>query len=146
MVASTPLRRATAQQVSARSLQSTRIQCRVATAWTVVLAALIAGVFPLDILGELISVGILLAFTVVCVGVLVLRYKRPDIERPFRAPFAPLTCTLGAAISLALIVSLWNETWLRLVVWTILGYSIYAAYGYRHSRLRHERPSANGGR
>ncbi len=108
----------------------------VATAWTVILAAIIAGVFPLDILGELISVGILLAFTVVCIGVLVLRYTRPDLSRPFRVPLAPLTCTLGAAISLLMIVSLWNETWLRLVLWTVLGYVIYAVYGYRHSKLR----------
>lgn len=108
-----------------------------ATAWTVVLAAIIAGLFPLDILGELISVGILMAFTVVCIGVLVLRYTRPDLPRPFRVPAAPVTCILGAAICLFMIGSLWTETWLRLIVWTVLGFSIYAAYGYRHSRLRH---------
>lgn len=110
----------------------------VATAWTVILAAIIAGVFPLDILGELISVGILLAFTVVCIGVLVLRRTRPELERPFRVPFAPVVCVLGAAISLLMIGSLWLETWPRLVLWTLLGFSIYGAYGYKHSRLRAE--------
>lgn len=110
-----------------------------ATLWTVILAAIIAGLFPLDILGELISVGILMAFTVVCIGVLVLRYARPDLPRPFRVPVAPVTCVLGAAISLLMIASLWTETWPRLIVWTVLGFSIYAAYGYRHSRLRTEK-------
>ena len=110
----------------------------VATAWTVILAAIIAGVFPLDILGELISVGILLAFTVVCIGVLILRYTRPDLARPFRVPAAPITCVLGALISLILIASLWTETWPRLVVWTLLGFAIYGFYGYKHSKMRAE--------
>lgn len=110
----------------------------IATVWTVILAAIIAGVFPLDILGELISVGILLAFTVVCIGVLVLRHTRPELERPFRVPLAPVVCVLGAGISLLMIASLWLETWPRLVVWTLLGFSIYGAYGYRNSRLRAE--------
>ena len=70
----------------------------VATAITTVLAAVIAGLFPLNILGELISMGILLAFTGVCIGVLVLRYTRPNLQRPFRVPFAPVTCVLGALI------------------------------------------------
>ena len=68
----------------------------IATAITTVLAAVIAGLFPLNILGELISMGILLAFTGVCIGVLVLRYTKPDLKRPFRVPVAPLTCVLGA--------------------------------------------------
>jgi APA family basic amino acid/polyamine antiporter len=102
------------------------------------LGAIIAGMFPLDILGELISVGILLAFTVVCIGVLVLRYTRPDLARPFRVPLAPVTCVLGALISLILIGSLWTETWPRLVVWTLLGFAIYGLYGYKHSKMRAE--------
>jgi APA family basic amino acid/polyamine antiporter len=110
----------------------------VATFWTVVLAAIIAGLFPLDILGELISVGILLAFTVVCLGVLVLRYTRPELARPFRVPLAPLTCTLGALICIVMIASLWASTWPRLILWTLLGFSIYGFYGYHHSKLRAE--------
>ena len=107
----------------------------VATVITGVLAALVAGVFPLDVLGELISIGILLAFAVVCIGVLVLRRTRPNEHRPFRVPFAPVTCVLGALVCLAMTLALPADTWWRLLWWTILGFSIYAFYGYRHSRL-----------
>jgi basic amino acid/polyamine antiporter, APA family len=110
----------------------------VATIVTMALAALAAGALPLDVLGELIVIGILLAFAVVCIGVLVLRRTRPNLERPFRVPFAPITCTLGAFICFALTITLPDGTWWRLLLWSLLGYSIYAAYGYRHSRLRAE--------
>jgi len=108
----------------------------VSTFWTGVFAAAIAGVFPLDVLADLVSIGILLAFAVVCLGVLVLRRTRPEVHRPFRVPWAPVTCTLGTAVCLGLTLTLSNGTWWRLLVWTILGMSIYAFYGYRHSRLR----------
>ncbi len=108
----------------------------IATAWTGVGAAAIAGVFPLDVLADLISIGILLAFAVVCAGVLVMRNRRPEAPRPFRVPWAPFTCVLGTVICLALTLSLGVPTWIRLVIWTILGMAIYGFYGYRHSRLR----------
>jgi APA family basic amino acid/polyamine antiporter len=108
----------------------------VATVITGVIAAAIAGVFPLDVLADLISIGILLAFTVVCIGVLVMRKTKPDAPRPFRVPFAPVTCILGALVCLAMCFALSNATWIRLVIWTILGMAIYVFYGYRHSRLR----------
>jgi len=101
-------------------------------------AAVIAGVFPLDVLGELISIGILLAFAGVCIGVLVLRYTRPDMPRPFRVPFAPVTCTLGAAVCALMMFFLPSDTWWRLLIWSILGFSIYGFYGFHHSRLRAE--------
>jgi APA family basic amino acid/polyamine antiporter len=110
----------------------------VATIWTTLLAALIAGLLPLDVLGELISIGILLAFTVVCIGVLVLRYSRPDLHRPFRVPAAPITCVLGALVCGGMTYFLPLDTWWRLGIWTLLGFSIYTLYGYRHSRLRTE--------
>ncbi len=110
----------------------------VATAWTVLIAALIAGLFPLNVLGELISIGILFAFTVVCIGVLVLRYTRPDLERPFRVPFAPVTCVLGAIVCGGMTYFLPLDTWWRMGIWTALGFAFYALYGYRHSRLRAE--------
>jgi APA family basic amino acid/polyamine antiporter len=110
----------------------------IATVATIVLAALAAGLFPLDVLGELIVIGILLAFAMVCIGVLVLRYTKPNIERPFRVPAAPITCTLGALICFGLTVTLPDGTWWRLLIWSILGYSIYALYGYRNSKLRAE--------
>ena len=106
----------------------------VATGWTVILAAIIAGLLPLNVLGELISIGILLAFTVVCIGVLILRYTRPEAVRPFRVPWAPFTCVMGALICGGMTYFLPADTWWRLLVWTILGFSIYGAYGYRHSR------------
>jgi APA family basic amino acid/polyamine antiporter len=108
----------------------------VSTVFTGVFAALIAAVFPLDILADLISIGILLAFAVVCLGVLVLRRTRPDAYRPFRVPWAPFTCVLGALWCLGMTLFLSNGTWIRLVIWTAIGMSIYALYGFRHSRLR----------
>lgn len=110
----------------------------VATAFTVVVAAAIAGLFPLNILSELISLGILLAFTVVCIGVLVLRYTRPELPRPFRVPLAPVACVLGALICGGLTYFLPTDTWRVFAVWSALGFSIYAIYGYRHSRARVE--------
>jgi len=108
----------------------------VATVVTTIGAALFAGLFPLNVLGELISIGILLAFTVVCIGVLVLRYTRPDFVRPFRVPWAPVTCVLGAAICGGMTYFLPADTWWRLAIWSALGFSFYGFYGYKHSRLR----------
>ena len=110
----------------------------VATVITGIGAALFAGLFPLDVLGELISIGILLAFAVVCIGVLVLRHTRPDAPRPFRVPWAPVVCVLGTLTCLAMTLALGIATWIRLLVWTVVGFSIYAFYGFKHSRL-HER-------
>jgi APA family basic amino acid/polyamine antiporter len=108
----------------------------VATVVTGIFAALFAGLFPLDVLGELISIGILLAFAVVCIGVLVMRRKRPDAPRPFRVPWAPFTCVLGAAVCLGMTFALSGATWIRLLVWSVLGGAIYVGYGFRHSKLR----------
>jgi basic amino acid/polyamine antiporter, APA family len=108
----------------------------VSTILTGLFAALIAAVFPLDLLTDLISMGILLAFAVVCAGVLVLRYTRPDAHRPFRVPWAPVTCVVGTLWCLGMTYFLSAATWWRLVVWTAIGMSIYAFYGFSHSRLR----------
>jgi APA family basic amino acid/polyamine antiporter len=110
----------------------------VATVVTVVGAAIFAGLFPLNVLGELISIGILLAFTVVCIGVLILRYTRPDAPRPFRVPLAPVTCILGAIVCGGMTYFLPADTWWRLAIWSALGFSFYGFYGYKHSRLRAE--------
>ena len=109
-----------------------------ATVVTCVLAAAVAGLFPLNVLGELISIGILIAFGGVCIGVLVLRFTRPELPRPFRVPWAPVTCILGAFICFGMTYFLPLDTWLRLLYWSVLGFSIYGVYGYRHSRLRAE--------
>lgn len=108
----------------------------VATAVSGVIFSVVAGVFPLDILADLISIGVLLAFVVVCLGVLVLRRTRPDVPRPFRVPFAPVTCVVGALFCGGMTYFLSNGTWWRLLFWTLLGTAIYVAYGYRHSKLR----------
>jgi len=101
------------------------------------IAAVFAGVFPIDVLGELVSIGILLAFTAVCAGVLVLRRTMPETPRPFRVPMAPLTCTAGVVMCLGLTLALPVDTWIRLLIWTAVGFAIYFGYGYRNSRLRH---------
>jgi len=108
----------------------------VATLITGALAAIFAGVFPIDVLGELVSIGILLAFTAVCLGVLVLRRTMPETPRPFRVPFAPVTCMAGVLVCLGLTLALPRDTWIRLVVWTAIGFAIYFGYGYWNSRLR----------
>ncbi|NJD32973.1 MAG: amino acid permease [Gammaproteobacteria bacterium] len=107
----------------------------VATIITGLLATFFAGVFPIDVLGELVSIGILLAFTAVCIGVLVLRRTMPEAPRPFRVPYAPLTCTAGVIVCLGLTLALPKDTWIRLVIWSLVGAAVYFGYGYWNSRL-----------
>jgi APA family basic amino acid/polyamine antiporter len=108
----------------------------IGTIITGVVAAFFAGVFPIDVLGELVSIGILLAFTAVCAGVLVLRYTMPETARPFRVPWAPVTCTAGVLMCLGLTAFLPHDTWIRLLIWTGFGFAIYFGYGFWNSRLR----------
>jgi len=98
--------------------------------------AIIAGVLPIGVLSQLTSIGTLLAFVIVSAGVWMLRVKRPDLPRPFKAPWVPLTPILGIVISLGLMASLPGSTWLRLIVWLALGMVIYFGYGKSHSKLR----------
>ncbi len=108
-------------------------------------AALFAGLFPLDLLGDLVSIGTLLAFAVVSAGVLILRRTMPDMPRAFRTPFMPFTPILAVLACMALMYSLSGDTWVRLAIWLVLGGLVYAAYGYRHSRLRHVQHPKPGG-
>jgi APA family basic amino acid/polyamine antiporter len=101
-----------------------------------ILAAIVAWLVPIDVLGELVSIGTLLAFLLVCAGVLVLRRTHPDVERPFRVPRVHLVAGLGALSALALIATLPLETLLRLVIWMAIGVVIYFAYARRHSQSR----------
>ena len=98
--------------------------------------AVFAAVIPIGILGELVSIGTLLAFVIVCAGVWVLRRRRPDMARPFRCPGVPFVPIMGILISGYLMASLPGDTWLRLVVWLILGMFVYFGYSRHHSRIR----------
>jgi APA family basic amino acid/polyamine antiporter len=98
-------------------------------------AMLMAGLFPIGLLGELVSIGTLLAFAIVCGGVLVLRKTDPNIPRPFKTPLVPLVPILGIGFCLYLMISLPKDTWARLVVWMLIGLLIYFTYGRRHSVL-----------
>jgi APA family basic amino acid/polyamine antiporter len=103
---------------------------------TGVIVALAAGFTPIGALGELVSIGTLFAFVIVSIGVIFLRYRRPDLDRPFKTPFVPFIPILSALVSLALMASLPFDTWLRLVIWMAIGLVIYFSYGHKHSELR----------
>jgi APA family basic amino acid/polyamine antiporter len=110
----------------------------VSTIITGSLAMIIAGILPISILGELVSIGTLLAFIIVCISVLVLRKSKPDLHRPFRTPWVPLIPILGAVFCLVQMLALPGDTWLRLIVWMVLGFAIYFFYGIKHSKVREE--------
>ncbi len=98
--------------------------------------AVFAALIPIGILGELVSIGTLLAFVIVCAGVWVLRVKRPDLPRAFKTPLVPLVPILGMLVSLGLMASLPFSTWMRLIIWLIVGMAIYFSYGRKHSRVQ----------
>ncbi|MBK9636970.1 MAG: amino acid permease [Bacteroidetes bacterium] len=107
----------------------------ITTILTGAVAMLVAGIFPIGLLGELVSIGTLLAFVIVCGGVLVLRYKQPNINRPFKTPFFPIVPILGMLSALALMYFLPIDTWIRLIVWMALGVIIYFGYSRKHSKV-----------
>jgi len=111
---------------------------------TGVIVALAAGFTPIGALGELVSIGTLLAFVIVSIGVIFLRYRRPDLHRPFKTPFVPFIPILSALVSFALMLGLPFDTWLRLVIWMAIGLVLYFAYGYKHSELRKRQHAAVG--
>jgi APA family basic amino acid/polyamine antiporter len=119
----------------------------ITTLITGVTVALISAFFPIGLLGELVSIGTLAAFILVCLSVLVLRYTQPNLPRPFRAPWVPFTPIAGALFCFYLCVGLPPDTWIRLLVWLAIGYTIYFSYSIKHSKLRgreNEIPGAQG--
>jgi APA family basic amino acid/polyamine antiporter len=113
-------------------------------------SAILAGVLPINTVAELTNIGILSAFVVVCVAVIVLRYRSPEIPRSFRTPWMPVVPAVGVLFSLWLIISLPWETWVRFAVWLVIGLAIYFGYSRRHSLLNPDSPrhvgAAAGGR
>ena len=114
----------------------------VSTFVTGAVVAVAAGLTPIGTLGNLVSIGTLLAFVIVSIGVIVLRRTRPDLPRPFRMPLVPLLPILSAVVSSVLMLSLPWQTWQRLMLWMALGVAFYFTYGYRHSRLKGSHPAS----
>jgi APA family basic amino acid/polyamine antiporter len=100
---------------------------------TGVFAAIIAAIFPTNLLGQLVSIGTLLAFVVVCVGIMILRIQAPNASRPFRTPLVWIVAPLGILFCGGMMWSLPTDTWLRLVFWTAIGVAIYFLYGIWHA-------------
>jgi len=101
-----------------------------------VFVAALAASLPINVLDEMVSIGTLLAFVIVCAGIWVLRRRDPNLPRPFKTPMVPLVPILGILISFVMMASLNGVTWIRLAVWLVLGMIIYYFYGRHHSRVQ----------
>jgi APA family basic amino acid/polyamine antiporter len=99
------------------------------------IAMIVSGIFPIDLLGEMVSIGTLLAFFLVSGSVLVLRKRNPELHRPFKTPLYPFVPIMGMLTSLGLAVTLTGETWMRLIVWMAIGIVIYFFYSVKRSKL-----------
>jgi basic amino acid/polyamine antiporter, APA family len=113
----------------------TRQTPHITTLVTGIFVALMAGMLPIDVLGEMTSIGTLLAFLLVCAGIIALRLRRPELPRPFRVPAVWLVAPAGILVCAYLMLGLPLATWLRLLAWLAIGLALYFAYGRRHSHL-----------
>jgi APA family basic amino acid/polyamine antiporter len=100
-----------------------------------IFVALFAALLPISVLGELVSIGTLLAFVIVSAGVWIMRVRRPDLHRPFKTPWVPFVPIMGVIVSSGLMASLPFDTWLRLILWLVVGLVVYFTYGRKHSKL-----------
>ena len=100
-----------------------------------VFVSLFAAFVPARVVGEMTSIGTLFAFILVCIGIWVMRVKMPDLQRSFKTPLVPLVPILGIVVCLFMMVFLPADTWIRLLVWMLIGYDIYLVYGSKHSHL-----------
>jgi basic amino acid/polyamine antiporter, APA family len=117
----------------------------VSTIATGSVVTVLAAITPISVLEEMVSIGTAMAFVVVCAAVLILRVKRPDAPRPFRCPAVYVVAPLGILVNMGMMLFLMPMTWLRLLVWLVIGLVIYFVYGQRHSVLGKELPAAKGG-
>jgi len=97
--------------------------------------SLFAGLVPIGVVGEMTSIGTLLAFVMVCLGVMILRRRQPDLPRAFRTPWVPVVPILGIITCVAMMVSLPQGTWIRLIVWLVIGLAVYFFYGKKNSKI-----------
>lgn len=104
-----------------------------------VFVSIFAGFVPVSDLGHMVSIGTLLAFSLVCIGVLIMRKKMPDAPRSFRTPLVPFVPLAGVAVCVYLMYALPAESWLRLFIWMALGVVIYFAYGKKNSKVVEEK-------
>nr|WP_275074291.1 amino acid permease C-terminal domain-containing protein [Desulfurella amilsii] len=100
-----------------------------------IITSLIAGFLPIDVLAELVNIGTLFAFLLVSLSVIILRYTKPELQRKFKCPWVPLIPIMAILFSGYLMISLPIETWIRFIVWFIIGFIIYFTYSRYNSRL-----------
>ena len=110
-----------------------------ATIFACIVTGIFAGLFPLSVLSELVSIGTLTAFAIVCLSIIILRKTRPDLKRPFKTPFVPVIPLVGAGVCILQMVFLPWAAWVRLISWTIVGLIIYFCYGIKHSKLNEKK-------
>ena len=99
------------------------------------IAAIVAGLLPISLLGQLVSIGTLLAFAIVCAGIWILRVRSPEIPRAFKTPLVPLVPILGILSTVGLMLGLPKDTWIRLIIWLAIGFVIYFVYSKKHSHI-----------
>jgi APA family basic amino acid/polyamine antiporter len=115
----------------------------IGTILTGLVIAIVAGLVPIETIAKLVNIGTLLAFTMVCAAVLVMRFKEPNIKRTFKVPYLPVIASLGIVFNVGMMLSLQWENWLRLAIWLAIGLAVYFLYSQRHSVLNRDHKTLN---